>query len=109
MSLAVLIVKVLRPCDRLTGRDVATLAGIPYKATIDALCRMHNSGQVIRVGSKSAARWTLKAQESVTDTALAALEAVWRGKTPHPPGGEVEGVVAIHINKTSHPSKIFQS
>lgn len=36
----------------LLGREVADVAGIAYKAAIDALCRMPDAGTLVRFGRK---------------------------------------------------------
>lgn len=41
----------------LTGRQIAHTTGLAYKATIDALCALHNHGKVARHGRKTAAMW----------------------------------------------------
>lgn len=65
----------------LSGRDVAQAAGIPYKATIDALCRMHDAGTVVRIGRKYRATWALAGSPAALQPdPMHALETLWRGR-----------------------------
>lgn len=43
----------------LSGRDCAEVAELPYKVAIDALCRLHDAGIVVRIGRKYSATWAL--------------------------------------------------
>lgn len=45
--------------EALSGRAVAELARLPYKATIDALGWLHDTGVVVRIGHKYSAAWAL--------------------------------------------------
>lgn len=66
--------------EPLSGRDVAEVAGIAYKATIDALCRMHDAGTVVRFGRKYRAAWALTGSPAASQPdPMAELEALWRG------------------------------
>jgi hypothetical protein len=71
------------------GRDVALLAGLPYKTTIDALGRTHDAGTVVRFGSKYSSKWALAGTPAgAPRDRLDALEAIWRtATTPPPPRG----------------------
>lgn len=60
--------------DPLCGIQVAAIAGLTYKQTIDALNALHNLGKVSRDGRKFTARWT---RPEVTTNHLADLEAVF--------------------------------
>jgi hypothetical protein len=75
--------------EAIPGRSVAESAGLPYKATIDALGRMLDAGTVVRFGRKYSASWALAGTPAaLRPDALAAVEAVWRGPaTPAPEGG----------------------
>ncbi|WP_157128328.1 hypothetical protein [Cupriavidus sp. USMAA2-4] len=41
----------------LTGQQVADRAGLPYKASLDALTYLYNDGKIARQGRKFTARW----------------------------------------------------
>ncbi|MEJ7804394.1 MAG: hypothetical protein WKG03_00515 [Telluria sp.] len=83
------IIKTLeRQPQAIAGRELAALASLPYKVTIDALGRMHDAGTVIRIGRKYSATWALAGTDAAQPhDAFGALEAVWRGRTPPPRGG----------------------
>mgnify|MGYP001066133479 CR=1 FL=1 len=51
----------------LRGRDVARLAGLNYKQTIDALNSLLDMERVERVGRKQTARWARKAEPKPPD------------------------------------------
>lgn len=61
-----------------TGLEIAILAKLSYKQTIDALCALHNTDKVARHGRTCAASWgsisLLKESESNFDT----LESLFR-------------------------------
>lgn len=44
----------------LRARDVARLAGLAYKQTIDALNSLYDMGKIERLGHKSTSRWVKK-------------------------------------------------
>lgn len=71
---------------------VATMAGIPYKAAIDALGSLLNTGQVVRFGRKYSATWALAtAPAARRPDPLAPVEAAWRAPAPTPaPRGEAK-------------------
>lgn len=77
----------------LSGREVAGAAGIAYKAAIDALCRMHDAGTVVRFGRKYRAAWALVGSPAALEPdPMGALEALWRKRddVPPSPGGEAK-------------------
>lgn len=43
--------------DWLTGHEVALMAGLQYKQTIDALTALHNEARIARQGRKFTAKW----------------------------------------------------
>lgn len=58
----------------LSGKEVAELAGIPYKPTIDALGVLLYRGSVARTGAKFTAQWMLaKPQESASAELVLAM------------------------------------
>lgn len=60
---------------------------MPYKVAIDALCRMHDTGIVVRFGRKYSATWALAGTPADQPyDGVGALEAAWR-VPPHPGGG----------------------
>lgn len=72
----------------LAGKDIATLAGLPYKSAIDALDRMLDAGHVARIGRKKSSRWSLVARAPAAPKEIDSLEAQWHGRgTPTPTGG----------------------
>jgi hypothetical protein len=74
--------------EPLSGRDVAEAAGIGYKPAIDALCRMHDAGLVVRFGRKYRAAWALVGSPAaLRPDSMGALEALWRGRACPPPLG----------------------
>lgn len=82
----------------ISGRDVAIAANLPYKVAVDALCRMHDTGTVVRFGRKYSATWALSGTAaSLPYDAFEALEAHWRAGHPLPPGGEAEGPPAPRV------------
>lgn len=73
--------------EALSSRSVAELAGLPYKATIDALGWLYDTGVVVRIGRKYNASWALAGSPASPSTAaLDRLEAAWRVRTPPPRG-----------------------
>ena len=89
MSLALCIVAVLsaQPAP-LTAREIADRAGLAYKPTADALCRMFDAGNVVRIGRKFTSKWALPTLDVALPTdPFAALDACWRARHPHPPRG----------------------
>lgn len=78
---------VVRPLNgrpnALSGHAVAELAGLPYKATIDALRWLYDTGVVVRIGRKYNASWVLAGSPaSPSKAALDRLEAAWRERPP---------------------------
>lgn len=61
----------------LSGKDVAGLAGLTYRQTIDALNALNNMELVRRTGRKFTARWS-RIQPAITHPAHA-LEQAFRG------------------------------
>ncbi|WP_398308350.1 hypothetical protein [Zoogloea sp.] len=57
----------------LRGRDVARLAGLGYKQTIDALGSLLDMERVERIGHKQTARWVRKAEPKPPDPLKAFL------------------------------------
>jgi hypothetical protein len=77
--------------EALPGRAVADVAGLPYKATLDALGWLLDTGQVVRFGRKYSALWAhVAAPAACRPDPLAPVEAAWRAPTPAPHGGEAE-------------------
>lgn len=78
----------------IAGRHVADVAGIGYKAAIDALGRMLDAGTVVRYGRKRSSTWALTAAPAgATPDPLGAVEAAWCARPRRPPphgGGEAE-------------------
>lgn len=64
--------------DWRTGREIAMLAKLSHKQTVDALCALYNTGKVARHGRTCTALWgpisLLKSAESNFDT----LESLFR-------------------------------
>lgn len=76
--------------EAITGRALAELAGLPYKATIDALGWLYDTGVVVRIGRKYRASWVLADSSAAPSTdALDRLEATWR-MCASPPRGEAK-------------------
>lgn len=74
--------------EPLPGHEVAQVAGVAYKAAIDALGRMHDAGTVVRFGRKRGAAWALVGSPAACQPdPMGALEALWRkqGGISHPP------------------------
>lgn len=67
----------------IAGRDVAEVAGIAYKAAIDALGRMLDAGTVVRYGAQALLE-------------MGAVEAAWRTRpaAPSPPRGGGRSLLA---------------
>lgn len=63
----------------LTGHQIATLSGLTYRQTIDALNALNNLSKVSRTGSKFTARWGRVPVEHHGETAVQALERAFRG------------------------------
>lgn len=108
-SISVALVQVASP---LSGREIAASAGLEYKQAIDALCRMHDAGTVIRFGRKYSSTWALAGTPAALRAdAMGAVEAVWRGHagagTPTPPGGEGETTPHPRAYSSVTPSKFF--
>lgn len=61
-----------------TGQQVAQLAGLTHKQTIDALNALNNMEKVARTGRKFTARWG-RVIPLDKNTAVNALEAAFRG------------------------------
>jgi hypothetical protein len=83
--------------EPLPGHEVAQVAGVAYKAAIDALGRMHDAGTVVRFGRKRGAAWALVGSPAACQPdPMGALEALWRKQGgiphPHPHGGEAKTV-----------------
>jgi hypothetical protein len=57
----------------LAGQDVARLAGIGYRQTVDALNALHNAGRITRIGRKFTARWS-RLPDPPTETPGALLQ-----------------------------------
>lgn len=96
----------------LAGRDIAAAAGIGYKATIDALGRMHDAGSVVRFGRKRASMWALIGTPAARQPdPFGAVEEAWRtrpaGPPPHPTGGEGEAPPSLAYSHRSLPQKFF--
>lgn len=51
----------------LTGKEIARAADIPYKPTIDALNKLHDYGEVRRIGAKFTARWAVNRPAETAD------------------------------------------
>jgi len=65
---------------------------LPYKATIDALGWLHDTGAVVRFGRKFRAAWALSGSPAALQLdPMGALEVLWRGQAsipaPPPTGG----------------------
>jgi hypothetical protein len=92
----------------LSGRDCADMVNLPYKVAIDALCRMHDTGTVVRLGRKYSATWALAGTPAALpyDT-VAALEAAWRAGGPPPPRGERKTPTPFVCDSSIHASKFF--
>lgn len=82
--------------EALSGRAVAEAAGLPYKATIDALGWLHDTGAVVRFGRKFRAAWALSGSPAgLQSDPMGALEVLWRGQasiSASPPRGEAEPI-----------------
>lgn len=61
-----------------TGQQLATLTGLTYRQTIDALNALNNMAKVARTGRKFTARWG-KVHESLDENPAIALEQAFRG------------------------------
>jgi hypothetical protein len=71
--------------EALSGRAVADLAGLPDKATIDALGWLHDPGVVVRIGHKYRATWALSdSPTALHPDPMGALEVLWRGQASIP-------------------------
>lgn len=62
----------------ITGQQVAQLAGLNYKQTIDALNYLFNTARIARTGRKFTARWGRLVTPDPTDDPLLALERAFR-------------------------------
>jgi len=96
----------------LAGRAIAVAAGIGYKATIDALCRMHDAGTVVRFGRKYSSTWALSGTDAALQPdPLQAVEEAWRARAgapdPHPHGGEAEATPPADAYPSVASSKFF--
>jgi hypothetical protein len=90
------------------GRDVALLAGLPYKTTIDALGCMLGAGVVVRFGSKYSSKWALVGTPvGAPRDRLDALEAVWRAAATPTPTGEARATPRPRDYSSVTPSKFF--
>lgn len=70
----------------LRGRDVARLAGLNYKQTIDALNSLLDMERVERIGHKQTSRWTKKAEPKPPDPLNTFILQILTKRQP----GEVE-------------------
>lgn len=70
----------------LRGRDVARLAGLNYKQSIDALNTLLDMERVERIGRKQTARWVKKAEPKPSDPLNAFILQILARRQP----GEVE-------------------
>ncbi len=61
-----------------TGREIAELAKLSYKQTIDALNALYNTGQVSRRGRTCTALWGMRDLAQPVDTNIATLENLFR-------------------------------
>lgn len=61
-----------------TGQQLATLTGLTYKQTVDALNALNNMAKVARTGRKFTARWG-KVPEQLDENPVIALEQAFRG------------------------------
>lgn len=77
---ATVLAVVLAADAQLTGREVAQLAGMPYRRAIDALVALYNSGRVARAGRKYTARWHAPTAPGNPAAELEAAFAAWMKK-----------------------------
>lgn len=61
-----------------TGQQLATLTGLTYRQTIDALNALNNMAKVARTGRKFTARWG-KVPKTLDENPAIALEKAFRG------------------------------
>jgi hypothetical protein len=61
-----------------TGQQLATLTGLTYRQTIDALNALNNMAKVARTGRKFTARWG-KVPKALDENPVIALEKAFRG------------------------------
>lgn len=62
-----------------TAREISRATGIPYKATIDALCSLRNEGKVVRQGRKFTAKWGSPALQDKQHEAAKQLQDIFHG------------------------------
>lgn len=61
-----------------TGQQLATLTGLTYRQTIDALNALNNMAKVARTGRKFTARWG-KVPKTLDENPAITLEKAFRG------------------------------
>lgn len=61
-----------------TGQQLATLTGLTYKQTVDALNALNNMAKIARTGRKFTARWG-KVPDPLDENPVIALEKAFRG------------------------------
>lgn len=62
-----------------TGQQVAQLAGLTYRQTIDALNALNNAAKVARTGRKFTARWCRVPDEQQQEHPAITLERAFQG------------------------------
>ena len=55
---AIVLAVLIESREPMTGRRIATLAGVTHRQAADALCRLLDQGRVQRHGRKAHARWS---------------------------------------------------